>query len=349
MIKSKTRREIIATGTSLAALSTFGISAFRSTEALAASEVVAAVFPGAWEDQFQGVVAPILKTQDIDLVITGVLASDQLGKMMASPGNPPYDALLMSPGQTAVAVANGLIEKVDPGQISNWNALPSSFQSEWGPAMTVQLDGLAYNPTKVRKPKGYADLFSPDFYGEVAFTGFKSNSAVMAWVQTAKALGGSADNLDPLWPKLEEFLPNVGAIVNDMNHQQSLFQQGEISVMVASTNNVARLKSLGVPIEFVLPEEGAPATPVYLHLTKGAKDPAAVYAYIDAVLSSDVQAALQEPPLGNFPANVDVAVSPSVAKFMRREDLSSFVYLDWAKINNHREDWTIRFDQIMRG
>lgn len=342
------RRELFRLGL-LAGAGSIAGSALVNAAVAAASEVVAAVFPGSWEDAFSKVVTPALLEAGSDLILSPALASDQLGKMMASPGSPPYDALLMSPGQTAIAIENGLIEKVDPSQISNWGELSDpSFQDDWGPAVTVQLDGLAYNPDKVRAPKGYGDLFSPDFYGKVAFTGFKSNSAVMAWIQTAKAFGGSEQNLDPLWPKLKEYLVNVGAIANDMNHQQSLFQQGEISVMIASTGNVARLKSLGVPIEFVVPEEGAPATPVNIHLSKGAKDPAAVYAYMNTVISAKVQDALQAPPLSNFPTNKQVTLSADVAKYMTREQLASFVYLDWKNINEKRGEWTAKFDEVVR-
>lgn len=344
------RRELIRLGLLAGAGSIAGSALLRATDARAASEVVAAVFPGSWEDAFQKIVTPALKeAAGDDLILSPALASDQLGKMMASPSSPPYDALLMSPGQSAIAIENNLIEKVDPSQIPNWGDLSDpSFQNEWGPAVTVQLDGLAYNPEKVRAPKGYGDLFSPDFHGKVAFTGFKSNSAVMAWIQTAKAFGGTEQNLDPLWPKLKEYLQHVGAIANDMNHQQSLFQQGEIAVMIASTGNVARLKGLGVPIEFVIPEEGAPATPVNLHLTKGAKDPKAVYAYMNAVISPKVQNELQAAPLGNFPTNKTVALADDIAKYMTREQLSSFVYLDWKNINEKRGEWTAKFDEVVR-
>ena len=79
---------------------------------------------------------------------------------MASAGKPPFDALYVSPGQTAVLVANKLIQKVDPSKISNWSKLDPAFQTEWGPTVHVQVDGIAYNPTKVPKPKDYRDLFA---------------------------------------------------------------------------------------------------------------------------------------------------------------------------------------------
>jgi putative spermidine/putrescine transport system substrate-binding protein len=65
---------------------------------------VAALFPGSWEEAYLKVVAPhVKKTADVELIVTPALAQDQLGKTKASPGRPPFDALLMSPGQSAVA------------------------------------------------------------------------------------------------------------------------------------------------------------------------------------------------------------------------------------------------------
>lgn len=345
------RRQLMRLGLSAGAAAVGGAGLLRPTAALAAGgEVVAAVFPGSWEDVFQKIVAPaLMEAFGDELILSPSLASAQLGKMMAAPGHPPYDTLLMSPGQSVVAIENGLIERVDTSKINHWADLSDpSFKNEWGPAITVQLDGLAYNPEKVRAPKGYGDLFHDDFKGRVALTGFKSNSAVMAWVQIAKALGGGEENLEPLWPALKDYLPHVGAIANDMNHQQSLFQQGEIDVMIASTGNVARLKGLGVPIEFVVPEEGAPATPVNIHVAKGTPNPEGAYAYINAVLSPAVQAALQQPPLENFPTNGKVDLSESVAKYMSRDQLKSFVYLDWKNINERRGEWTAKFDEVVR-
>ena len=353
MLKYKaSRRDVLRLGTALGATSVFGLTTmFGSRSAAAASgEVVAALFPGGWEEAFLKIVAPHLKkAAGIELVISPALAQDQLGKTMASPGRPPFDALLMSPGQSAVAKEKDLIQKVNPSLISNWSNLSEpAFQDEWGPAITVQVDGIAYNPKKVRRPNGYADLFEPDFYGKVAFAGMRSNTACMAYIEIAKAFGGSEDNMEPLWKKLKEYLPHVGALANSMNHQQSLFQQGEIHAMIASTNNVARLKSLGVDIEFVHPETGSPGTPVNIHITKGAEDPQAVHAYIDSVLSEEVQTALQEPPLGNFPVNKNVPLSPEVEKYITREQLPKFIYHDWQKINKHRESWIERFNEVVK-
>ena len=69
---------------------------------------------------------------------------------------------------------------------------------------------------------------------------------------------------------------------------------------------------------------------------------------MSTVLSPSVQTALQQPPLENFPTNGTVALSDAVAKYMPREQVGSFVYLDWKNINERRDEWTTKFDEVVR-
>jgi putative spermidine/putrescine transport system substrate-binding protein len=314
----------------------------------AAGKLVAATFPGDTEDMIRKTITPILAAKGIELIVAPILAQDQVGKMMASAGKPPFDALYVSPGQTAVLIANNLIQKVDPSKMANWSKLDPAFQTEWGPTVHVQVDGIAYNPTKVPKPKDYRDLFTnPAFDKQISLIGFGSNSATAAWVEIAKSFGGSAKNMEPMFEMLQKYLPKVGAIANSGSQQLSLFQQGEVNVFLGSTGNVARLKGLGVPCAFAKPETGALALPVRIHLTTGSADPDAVYAYMDASISAEVQNIFKGPPLAYFPTNKDVALPPDVSDYVTRADLPTLVNPDWASINVGRAGWTERFNKIV--
>ncbi|MFT3736426.1 MAG: extracellular solute-binding protein [Rhodocyclaceae bacterium] len=331
------------------ALAALAGSAFLPGTARAASSMVAAVFPGSWEDAYRRTLVPILAKNGIELVIAPMLAQDQLAKTIAAAGKPAYDALLMSPGQTAEAVERGLIEKIDTSKIPNWSKLDDKLKSPWGPTVTVEVNGIAYNPEMVPRPKGYKDLFTnPAYDGKVAWLGFGSNSATMAWVEIARLFGGGEDNMQPVFELLRKHLPKIGAIANSGNAQMALFQQREIGVFMASTNNVSRLKSMGVPCEFVHPESGSPAIPVNIHLTKGAANPAAVYAYMDAAISAAAQNQLKMPPVEQIPTNKDVAFTPSLEAFVTRAQMAKFIYQDWAKINKNRAAWTAEFDRIVK-
>ena len=336
------RRDFVLGSTTLLA------APFIPKLARASNSIVAAAFPGTWEDAFRSIVAPIAAQSGVDVTIAPALAQDQVGRMMASAGSPPYDALLVSPGQTAMLEEAGLIEEIDPSRLENWDLLIESAKTPFGPHVTVEVNGIAYNPETVPTPSGYLDLFeNPAFEGRVAWIGFGSNTATMAWVELAKLLGGGADNMQPVFDLLAEKIDWIGAIANSGNAQQTMYQQGEIDVFMASTGNVARLRSLGLPCNFAHPQSGSPAIPVAIHMTKGASNPDAVYAYMDAAISTAAQSQLAEPPTGYVPTNSEVPFTDLIREFVTPETLSNAVYPDWAAINRNRAEWTAEFDRVV--
>lgn len=332
----------------LAALSALAGAALIRPGFAASRQAVAATFPGSWEDAYRAIVAPLAKAQGFDITIAPALAQDQVAKLMASPGQPPYDALLVSPGQTAALVEAGLIEKIDPSRLKNWSRLSPSAQSEWGPHVTIEVNGIAYNPEVVARPAGYKALFEdPQYEGKVAWIGFGSNTATMAWTEINKLYGGSYDDMQPLWDLIKAKLPTFGAIATSGSNQMTMYQQGEIAVFMASTGNVAKLRELGMPCEFAHPESGSPSVPVAIHLVKGAQDPDAVYAYMDAALSAEAQTRLGEAPTAMIPTNLDVPYSAVVSQYVTPAQVAAAVYPDWNAINAHRADWTAAFDRLI--
>ena len=340
-----TRRRfgLLAAGAAASALLPIGARA-------AGGSLVAATFPGAWEDAYRKTLTPLVRAAGFDLTITPALAQDQLTKVMASKDHPAYDTLLMSPGQMAVALENDLIQKVDPSRMPNWGKLDPSFQGEYGPTVTVEVNGIAYNPDLVPKPTGYKDLFeNPAYAGKVSWTGFESNTAVMAYTEIAKIYGKNADDMDAVFKLFKDHPTNLAGVVDSTNHQMTMFQQGDIAVFMCSTNNVAHLKSLGLRAEFVHPETGSPAAPVNIHLTKGAANPDAAYAYMDAAISKAAQDLLKLPPTEMFPTNKDVDLTPSIAAYITKEQVKTLVYPDWVAINKNRQAWTKAFDALVAG
>jgi len=320
----------------------------RTAAAAGKNSAIAATFPGSWEDAYRRVLTPILQQEGYGLTIAPVMAQDQLSKTMASPGNPPYDTLLMSPGQTTVAIQNNLIQKIDPTRLKNWALLDPSFQGEYGPTVTVEVNGIAYNPDLVPRPKGYRDLFeNPAYKGLVSWTGFGSNTAVMAYTEIAKIYGKGPDDMQAVFELFKKHPDQLKRIVDSTNNQMSLFQQGEIAVFMCSTNNVARLKSLGMNAEFVHPETGSPAAPVNIHLTKGATNLDAAYAYMDAAISQAAQNQLMLPPSDMFPTNQLVTLSPAIETYINREQLKTLIYPDWESINKNRNSWIRQFDMLV--
>ena len=262
---------------------------------------------------------------------------------------PPYDALLLSPGDTAVAKDNDLIVKIDPSKLKNWNKLDPQFQTEYGPVVTIEFCGIGYSPDLVPKPAGYKDLFeNPAYKGKVSFTGFESNTEIMAFSEIARIFGSGPLDMEALFKLFKERKDQIGPIVDTTTHQMTMFQQGEIAVFMACTNNVAKLQSLGVHAAFAAPETGIPAVPVVIHMAKGTSNPDAVYQYMDAAISAEAQSKLTAPPIELFPTNRDVELTDSIKRFVTKEKVKDFVYLDWVAVAKNRAEWTKAYDRAVK-
>jgi putative spermidine/putrescine transport system substrate-binding protein len=325
---------------------------FLTTPSLAAGSVTVATFPNAWEQAYNKIIVPMLAAKGTNLTIAPALTTAQIAKVLAAKQGsapPPYDALLLSPGDIVVAEKNGLLQEIDPSKIPSWSKLLPPSQGKYGPTVTLEVDGFAYNPDVVPKPTGYKDLFeNPAFAGKVSWTGFDSNTAIEFYSEIAKIYGSGPYDMDAVFKLFKDKKDILGPIVDTTSHQMTMLQQGEIGVFMASTNNVAQLKSLGAKAEFVVPDTGSPAVPVEIVMVKGAQNPEAVYEYMDAAISAEAQSVLQLPPTENIPTNSDVKLAPGIAAYVTPEQMAKLVYLDWGVVADHRDEWTKAFDRAVK-
>ena len=328
-IPALTRRTLLAGGAVLATTTVL------PRPARAAGRIVAPVYPGPWEEAYRAVVLPaVKKTQDIDTVLTPLLALDQVAKVKASRSTPPFDVFLLDPGPVVIAAEDGLIDKFDPSRCKNISNLQKSFYDDSGVAVAAQIVGIAYNPKKVERPKGWKDLFEPKYYGKVGISGFGTTFGTSSLIEISKQYGGSMTNVDPAFDQLKKWLPHVGVIAQNPVAVNTLFQQGQMDVTYTNFQTVSTLKGRGVDIEFVKPDTGPIAFYTTLHVVKNAANKDNAYKYIDTILSTEVQAALQKPPYNLLSVNKNVPLQPDMPADLVKShaELASFVHHDWRVI-----------------
>ena len=308
--------------------------------------VTAAIYPGAWEEAFRELVAPPLKKSfNLELEMQALFAVDQVAKFAASRGAPPFDCFVLDPGPRATAAERGMFEKFDASKLTNRAAIPAALIDEWGIGCNAQVVGIAYNPKKLPKPSGYADLFKEPWVSRLGITGFGTTFGTVSLIELAKVFGGSETNVEPVFTELKKVLSKVAA-VGTPAAMPGLFQQGQCDIMYTNTQTVTSLKDRGVDIEFVAPKTGAVSFITTLHIAKGSTNIDNAYKYIDAAISAPVQKALSEAPYFFVPVNRGVALGAGLP--MRSlDEMSRFVTHDWAKINPLRAGWIDRFNREM--
>lgn len=341
------RRQFLGAGAALGALS------LLPRASLAAERLVAATFGGTWSQVHRELLAPYFrKRTGAELTQAVMLATEQIAKLTAAKGGtPPFDVAILDEGPALNAIKLGLIDKYDASKSPNYKDLLPAFQDAWGPSITMQCIGIAYNPKRVKEvPTSWDDLWDPKYKGKVGITSLASTLGTAFLVDINRLAGGDEGNIEPGFQKLKTLLPNVGAVSANFGAHAALFQQEEVDIGVHNFNFVQTLKAKGVSVEFVRVKSGTPGWRTTMHVVTGAQQPDLAHTYIDSHLAADLQSEMQKEPWNVIPTNRKVPMDGLVKQFIAETpaDLEKFIFFDWEKINEGRPEWTERFNREIR-
>jgi putative spermidine/putrescine transport system substrate-binding protein len=342
------RRRLVA-GTGAAALS---LAAPRVVLAQSKT-LVAATFPGTWNEADRQIIAPAFKkATGASVTQSIILGTDQVARLVASKGNkPPFDVAFFDAPQVLDAVKEGLIVEYPAAKSPNFKELLPSAQDKWGPHITMQVIGIGYNPKKIAAaPKSWDDLLDPKYKGRVGLTALNSQLGIAALAEINRVHGGNEENFEPAFKYLKQLLPNVGAIAANLGAYATLWQQEQVDIAPYNFNFVQTLKGKGVPVELSIPSTGAVGWSTSLHLVANAAEPDLAVKYIDLHLSAAIQEQMLKPPFEAIPTNAKVKLTGDITKSLAKtqDDLAKIRSIDWAKLNPQRGALIERFNREIR-
>ena len=97
--------------------------------AIAADNVVATTYPGAFEEAYRSIAVKAFKARTgADVTLTPLLAVDQVAKITAARANPPYDVVIFDEGPMLKALPADILEKFPADKSKNLTQLPKAFQ-----------------------------------------------------------------------------------------------------------------------------------------------------------------------------------------------------------------------------
>lgn len=343
------RRQIL-TGT--AALAT-GLSAPFIARAQAKT-LVAATFPGTWNEAHRQILAPAFAkvSGGASLTQSIILGQDQISRLVAAKGGkPPFDVAFFDAPQVLDAAKQGLIVEYPTDKSPNYKDLLPAYQDKWGPRVSSQVIGIGYNPKKIKTPpKSWDDLWKPEYKGRVGLTALNSQLGIAFLAELNRIKGGTDENFDPAFKALASLLPNVGAIGANLGAYATLWQQEQIDIAPYNFNFVQTLKGKDVPVEFAIPESGAAGWHTSMHLVAGAVEPELAVRYIDLHLDPAVQAAMEKPPFDVIPTNSKVPLEGAITSTLGKThaDLAKVRGFDWEKLNPQRGALIERFNREIK-
>lgn len=315
-----------------------------------AQQITLATWGGAWGKAFQeSMIEPFEKTTGIKVNVLHGVSSTNLARVAAQKDNPQVDVITMVSGDGIAAWKRGLTEALSPQEISALSdmvdvALRRANGSIIFAGMWTYPMGIVYRTDKVNwKITSWSDLWDPRLKNKVAVPSPKYANAHFL-VMINKLAGGTESNVDPGFKKVKELGPNLLAEYADDVTAQRLLAQAEVWVVPVLSANAFKIIEQGVPAEFVVPKEGAPAGMDVIALVKGAPNAANAKKFINYVIGVESLSKTVE-ILKLTPLNRKIQLSPAVAKVLTAEDMKRLIVFDEETIVQNKGAWLERWNK----
>jgi putative spermidine/putrescine transport system substrate-binding protein len=246
----------------------------------------------------------------------------------------------------------GLWQKLDPAKIPNMaNLYPNAVHSPYTVFANVGDYVLAYNKDTVTTvPATWDELWKPEYKNRVVIYGIDHIPTLSLTVLQAEKNGGGIDNVEPGLDRMAELIKSGNLIGSlDVESQMvSLFETGDAWLGMLATGRMKELLSKGVTnVSFVRPEEGTFPLITSVNIHKDAKNPAMAAAFVNYILSSEVQVAFATRNL--YAPTVKNAEIPDDFEFRNLlvlNDAFGRLYLpDQEKITANKAGWQQKLNQ----
>jgi putative spermidine/putrescine transport system substrate-binding protein len=314
-----------------------------------ARELVIVTYPGALSKPHRWL-ADRMQAAHPGLTIRLVPSDSQdiVAQIKAAQGYSPYDAGPNDEPPHLLGIQEGYLTPRDAAHIPNLAGVYPDLLAKSGghgvPA-TYSLVGIAYNTNLVKvPPKSWADLWRPEFAGQVGIARTSSNLGLATLVVAAKTHGGSETALEPGWTKLKELKPKAARSPASLTQ---MLEREEIALCPLWNNNTALAAGKGLPIAFVKPDPGAIAIISFFSGFAKTRSPELVTEWLNGILSPEYQALAAGAPYYFGPTVRGVAVPSEAAAYTPStpEEITALQTIDWPKIVPIRGELVERFDR----
>ncbi|WP_409076549.1 extracellular solute-binding protein (plasmid) [Pantoea sp. C3] len=269
--------------------------------------------------------------------------------------HPRLSVAMMDDVAIPIAKREGLIAQIPADRVPNLTKVFKNYVYEdgYGAAFSISRITPWYNTQALgsEKPTSWQDLWDDKFKKRFIMVSPKWTNSLAILTMAASHVDGKPPlqaqyDIDKAWDRMTELVPNVFSI-----HENS---GGAVLQVVQSQADIAgpdHSKSIlpyivkGAPIELMDPKEGSFAGVNAITLVNNAPEPELAAAFIDRILSPEVQQRLAEATL-TAPVREGITLSEAAAKYVKtdEESLASLINLDWTFINPKRSEIIDKFN-----
>lgn len=264
-------------------------------------------------------------------------------------GDPPFDVLIASQNWTSQAIEQGLLQPLQSNRIPNLaNVLPlARMRSDMAVTCAVAPVGIAYRADLVPAPTSWQDLWEvPEYQGRIGLYPAENSFGMMFLMMAARLFHGTDQALDDALETVKKLRPYT--VMPSSGNIYKALQDGRIAIAPLDFPAAGALRDLGNPVKIVAPREGVFMYAHRLSVPAGTPYVDEAHAWINHVLSADVQKAFLT-GLYWSPVDPDIIVPESYREVVpiagRR--MNELVTFDWEAANRQRAAIVTRWRQEM--
>ncbi len=248
--------------------------------------------------------------------------------------DPEIDLLyLVLPIAIKASRTSGVFIELTPEMIPNVRDVDSAFYDVYK-RMAVGFNyvdgGIAYRTDMVSKPpQGWADLWDSRFKGQIMLSDVTGPWPYEIVVIAAMLNGGSASNLEPGFEAMKRLKPNVVRWFRTSNEVITGLERKEAAVAMAGSFRTYSMKDAGVPVDYVIPREGAPMGVLSFHVPAKARNRDLLLEFINFAIGVGPQTAFAN-DMKSGVVNRKAVLRPEVKA--RTVPIDKLMRLDWQAI-----------------
>jgi putative spermidine/putrescine transport system substrate-binding protein len=329
---ARPRRQVLLTAGAAAGLAATGFPAIVRAQS---KTIVTTGFGGIYEERYRKhVLDPFEAKTGAKFVFKYGSPDAWLTSAIANRDDPEIDLPFLSlPIAMKALKTKGIFMPLSPDAMPSLRDVDPVFYDVYD-RMAVGFNyvdaGLAYRTDMVSKaPSAWADLWDPAYKEQLLLPDVGGGFAHELIVIAALLNGGSATNLDPGFDALKRLRPNVIRWYKSPNEVGTALERKEAAVALSGSFRTYVLKDAGLPVEYVVPREGAPVGVLSFHIPVNARNRDLLMEFVDFACSPGPQSGFGNDMQSGM-TNRKVTLRPEVAA--RVVPVDRLLRLDWKAI-----------------
>ncbi len=244
----------------------------------------------------------------------------------------------MPVAETPALLANGITEETNTS-LPNYEQLLDVAKYDGGYGVSALQFGIAYNPEFIDTPDSWLDLLEPETAGVTALPSMPNSGGYALLSMLARIDGGDESDLTSAIDQIAVIKDDVQSFIGSSPTVEEQINSGEIQQYVDIGGVAVRAAvERGVPVEFVVPDEGAPVSINSLVIPAGSEHLGCAEAFVAFMLGEASQTAWAEEFLYGSTSSV-LEISDELSPLLYPAPGSdSIVNIDWAVIAGNTPD-----------